>query len=78
MQNAATDRGDVDIAGAHLRARVVQQRVMWLGALVALIAAGVLATMVVTGRVGLRVIEPGSPGSDGVRHIWPVSSVERR
>ena len=67
-----------DVTGAYLRARVVQQRVMWVCALGALIAVGVLATLVVTGQGGLRATEPGTPVHDGFRHIWSVSSVERR
>ncbi len=63
-----------DITGAFLRARVVQQRVMWACALVALTAAGTLAAILVAGHDHKRA----KPLRDGVHHIWSVSSVERR
>ena len=78
MRDAAGDDIAADITGAYLRARIVQQRVMWVCALGALVVAGVLATLVVTGQSGLSAPQPGIPAHDGFRHIWSVSSVARR
>ena len=77
MREAGADEGAADITDAHLRARVVQQRVMWAGALVALTVAGILAVIVVTAHAGPRATVTDVPAG-GFPHIWSVSSVARR
>ena len=78
IQEAAADDIAADITDAFLRARAVQQRVMWICALSALIAAGALAVIVVTGHDRLGGAQADAPAHDGWLHIWSVSSVERR